>query len=104
MKRLVTVILLVVAVMASGAFSPALGDTKPTQTCSGATPGPAAQYYLFGMKGPRNFCMTRMFYANTYGEARECAQSQCLICIVEDITKSFDMAGSKGISYCPSRR
>jgi hypothetical protein len=97
MKYLVTVLLLVV--------SPATGaDVKPRQTCSGADVGPAAQYYLFGMKGPRDFCMTRMFYANTYGEARECAQSQCLICVVEDITKSFDMAGGKGISYCPNRR
>ncbi len=104
MKRLVSVFLLVVAVMASGALSPALGGTTPKQTCSGATPGSAAQYYLFGMKGPRNFCMTRMFYANTYGEARECAQSQCLICIVEDISKYLDQQGGKGISYCPSRR
>ena len=104
MKYLVTVFLLVVAVMASGATSSALGDMKPKQTCSGADAGPAAQYYFFGMRGPRDFCMTRMFYANTYGEAKDCAQSQCLICVVEDITKSFDRQGGKGISYCPSRR
>ena len=104
MKHLVTVLLLVVAVMASGAFSPAAGDMRPKETFSGAVARPAAQYYLFGIKGPNDFCMTRMFYANTYGEARDCALSQCLICRVEDITKFFDPESGKGIRYCPARR
>jgi hypothetical protein len=75
------------------------------RTCSGAEPRLGAQPYFFGFTRP-GLCMTRVIYANTYGEARECALALCPDCRVEDITGWYQFStsvrdpGGK-LSYCP---
>jgi hypothetical protein len=95
--------------MSSGPHSPAVTTSehldRPIKTCSGQEPRFGAQPYFFGFTKP-GFCATRVIYANTYGEARECAVALCPDCRIEDITSwyqfSSSLQGPDGKqSFCP---
>jgi hypothetical protein len=78
-----------------------------TRTCSGAEPRFGAQPYFFGFTKP-GLCMTRVIYANTYGEARECAAALCPDCRIEDITGWYQFSSSVRDpsgrqSFCPAK-
>jgi len=74
-------------------------------TCSGDTVMPVAQDYFFALTKQDGFCMTSPFYANTYGEARECARVVCPDCRAEDITKDYILGWVKpgNPGFCPAR-
>lgn len=78
------------------------------RTCSGEPAVRLPEYYVFGMHDEYGGCDARTYKANSYEEARECAEKSCPGCEIEDINwmNSFS-SSTPGYDtrnrYCPSR-
>jgi len=96
--------LFVVFVLTAGAKnSYALDYGVLTMTCSGDYAVYGAQNYYFGFTDEKGNCGVQLYYANTPGEAYNCAMKVCKECRLEDLTGLYQF-GSAMPGYNPGEQ
>lgn len=78
------------------------------RTCGGEFPVLGAQNYFYGFKWGEGGCGTMSFYANSPGEAFDCAKRYCKNCELEDLTSLYQFGTIEGFDiktdYCPAKK
>lgn len=77
-------------------------------TCGGQYAVFGAQGFFFGYTDEKGNCGVQSYYANSYGEAYNCAQEKCVECRIQDLTNLYQFGSAQpgynpGEQFCPKK-
>jgi len=101
-------LIMVFALIVGARNSYALDYEGMTMTCSGEYTVYGAQNFFFSYTDENGNCGIKSFYANSSGEAYNCAMKACKECELKDLTGLYQFGSAMpgynpGEQYCPKK-